>query len=511
MRLLTCRLPVVALAGTLAGVATPAAGQPRVELLAHPYPYEASLTILSDLHATTPEAFEAVHALVNERAPIPVGSDVWHHLGLDRAFPPAERPEAISGLGLPFGDSFLFYDRRFGVFADYDKSAGRFVPHDPPLDERFRRWHAQGWLDALHTLGMGEVTREKAEAAVAYLAESFGPIAVFVNHDKDATPSGVGDACCSLLRQLGAYGRFLVLRLVALDRVPLVANFLPGWPVMREQLPLAALTLSAAAGLVALVWSRRRGSAAFTLVVAVLAFAATMWSSGASVDFYRGDNPGSRYYNLDLLRGLGIRYFWMVDTDRWTGVVTDDVVLPETEAANGRRTIFRVHPFGDGSSGLAFLRNGRGPEVLKRLDEAHLDSLLRRGGRSILYVHWLSDPPAYFDRAGLEALGRVAERAGAGRLWTAPASALLDQAYAAAYVRYSIRGDDETATIEIEGFEDPIDGLVAATPDRLRHLSFRCYGCRAVDLRVGGAPVDPARYRIDETGDDLVLTVGGGP
>ena len=100
---------------------------------------------------------------------------------------------------------------------------------------------------------------------------------------------------------------------------------------MRLARSLVALGLAA----LAIIWRRPRSwrvMAAATLGVS-LAIAATL--QFIKVDFYFGDNPGSRFYNLDLVRNLGIRFFWTVNTDYWEST-TADLSLPETLSSTGR-------------------------------------------------------------------------------------------------------------------------------------------------------------------------------
>jgi hypothetical protein len=224
------------------------------------------------------------------------------------------------------------------------------------------------------------------------------------------------------------------------------------------------------------------------------------------VDYYQGDNPGSRFFAMDQIRRLGVRYFWTVNSDYWQATASG-VALPEVMAATGRPSIFRVHAFNDGSSGLMFMRNlaSSGPRTLQLLAAPRLAELKARSGRSILYLHWLTNPQSYFSADGLAALDALNRERDS--IWVASAEQLLDQAYAYSFVQYTVGGDHARTTVAITGVLDPIDGLVPIGIERLANLSFRCRGCAALDVTVQGRRLAADAIDTVHEDGDVIVTV----
>jgi hypothetical protein len=483
---------------------------PIVEILKHPYPYRASLTILSDLHATTVEQFEAVHTLVNTPQTLRPGDRAWQLLGLDRWSESTGRME-LEGFGLPFADAFFVYERNFAIFKDFDETSSSFVAsNDPSLEKKFLEWMSRGWIGPLHTFGPRNVTRGKAHAAVDFLLKgaSRAPT-VWVNHSATVNPSGVGDVCCSLLTQSLLSVRYHLIRLAGQEGL---APKVPGTLLRFGYLLLATSGVGAmlfAGALYCLLLNRAHlggwigvGLGGLISVASVGALQIT------KIDFYHGDNPGSPYFNLDEVRRLGIRYFWTVNSDYWQGTV-GEVSLPEGLASTGRETIFRLHSFNDGSPGLFFLRNTIGSDhrTLQLLGSSNLDSLIRGQGRAVIYLHWLSHPERYFDANGIAAMQRLSRHFKAGTLWLAPADQLLDQAYAYSYSLVAASGTTNHARIDIEAFDDPIRGRIPADPDRVAYLSLRCTNCLSATVSVAGRTLPPEMVSTERVQDDLVVTI----
>lgn len=501
-RFLVCALLVASCSWLDRGAA--AGDTPRVELLEYPYPYSAAFTILSDLHATTVAEFEAVHRLVNTNDVISQGDPAWRTLRMDN-WAPAQGRAAVAGFGFPFADSFLFYDRAFGWFKDYDEQQKRFIPDAAgELETKFRAWDEKGFIGPIHTFGVGPITRAKASAAVDYLLGHGIHVRVWVNHSKSVTPSGVGDVCCTLLNQVLVDARYRAFRL--LGRSGLVEpDELPGGRARLGYIEfVAAGGLLCVSILVFLSNGRHRRPLGAAFAIAGVALVGLLQVQ--KVDFYQGDDPGSPYYNLDQIRRLGVRYFWTVTTDYWQAT-TRDIVLPEAPAATGRPSMFRVHQFNDGSKGLMFLRNtvGGGPRTMGLITPENLERLIDQHGHAILYLHWLTHPTAYFDAAGVEALESLARAR--DRIWIASAGDLLDQAYAYSYLQYTVTESSGGAVVDLTGFDDPIEGHLPVTPDRVRNISFRCRRCADLTIQIGGRPLAAGDVSLTRVGIDVVATL----
>lgn len=496
-------LPVLVSAVALQGSGQ---GSSEVELLKHPFPYRASLSILSDLHATTAEQFEAVHALVNGRDEIVPGSAHWRALGWDdsRETPPTG---PVRGFGFPFADTFFPFSRSFGLFRGFDEQSRTLVPFSPDLSSKFVEWHRKGYVDAMHTFGSGRMSRAQLETITEWMREQLGrPITVHVNHSKAGTPVGVGGACCSLLNQTLVSLRYRLFGLVGLQR-----RLSPPKPLPRGLRPLGygLLVCSFIGGVMVLATSRRSERASLRIVM-LMTLAATplVMLHFIPVEFYEGDNPDSSLYSLDLVRSLGTRFFWLGETD-FEAATIDHLQMPESVASTGRPSVFGVHRFDDHSSGLTFVRStiGSRAATLGLLRADSLDRFVDEGGRSILYLHWLSNPASYFNDTGRAHLSRLRQYADTQRIWVASAATLLMHAYAYAYVAYESERTGTHTRIEILGFDDPIEGRIAATPAALANLSFACEGAESLSIVIDGTSLQPEALSLVRRGSALVGTI----
>jgi len=490
------------------------ASEGHVLLLKHPYPYMASLTILSDLHRTTIEEFEAVHKLINSEDLILKGSDEWNLLGFEGVILSGD-VLGVRGFGFPFSDTFWVYDEVFSIFKDYDPEAGSFVKHsNGDLEERFLTWYKKGYVDALHTFGPGKITRQKAKAAAGYLTKGLPrPVIVHVNHSKSRTPAGVGGPCCTLLNQMLVHARYFVFNKLGVGDGLAKPKDLPNHLLEQGFFIL----LGATSFLVLLLFLRRAAGIGFRIrslkmiLVSIITMGAAIgWLQFKKVDFYKGDDPDSRYYNLDLLRELGVRFYWTVNSD-YLDTTVSTISLPEEEASTGRSSIFQKIRFEDGTYGMFFKRNtinGKA-KTLSLLSKPHLEELLQTQGWSIIYLHWLSNPKSYFGRDGVYFLSNLKGYSHEKRIWTPSARELLLQAYAYSYVRFSVSQEKNgVAHLMIEGFDDPVLGFISADAKALANLSFRCTSCRDLVVFVGGSKLSEKGYRIERDGRDLVVTIG---
>lgn len=497
---------LLAALSSVVGVRSRAEESSQVELLKHPYPFRASLSILSDLHATTVEQFEAVHTLINTRDEIAPGSAHWQALGWDTSHEPPP-PGSVRGFGFPFADTFFPFSRSFGLFRGFDERAQALVPFSPDLSSKFVEWDRKGYVEAMHTFGSGPMSRAQLEAVTAWMREHLPrPVTVHVNHSKGVTPVGVGGPCCSLLNQTLVSLRYHVFSLVGLRerlRPPKVL------PQGLRPLGYGLFASSIVGGLLLLATVlRRRESSLRILTLVALASAPLVVLHFIPVEFYQGDNPDSSMYSLDLVRSLGARFFWMGETDYEVATI-GDLAMPESLASTGRPTVFGVHWFDDDSAGLTFVRStiDSRAATLALLRSESLDRLVGASGRSILYLHWLSTPSSYFNGAGRAHLSTLRKYADTQRIWLASAGTLLMHAYAHAYVAYESERTGTHTRITIQGFDDPIEGRVAATAAALANLSFACEGAQSLSVVVNGTPLPAEALSLGRRGDTLVVTI----
>ncbi len=478
-------------------------------ILKHPYPYQASFTIISDLHRTPVEAFEAVHKLINTTDVITPESKEWKILGFDQWANGGRAPKEIHGFGFPFSDTFWFYDAQFAFFKTYDVQQKRLIPHTPPLTDKFLEWYRKGYIGSLHDFGVGPITRPMAIAAVDWMLKNLPhPVFVNLNHSKSATPSGVANPCCTLLNQVLVHVRYDVFHLAGLGKKLAEPKRLPGNLLSYGYGLFALALLFLILAVISLLFrhskNRIRWSFAFLLAGLFLLGALQM----KKVDFYFGDNPDSQMYNLDQLRRLGIRFFWTVNSDYWQAT-TSHINLPESTLPNGRSTIFRVYTFDDGSKGLFFLRNtvnGKW-QTLQLLRQDSLRHLCQVHGTSIVYLHWLSKWQKYFDRTGLAYFETLKKFADDSLIWLASGPELLQHAYAYSYLNYNafLRGD--TAVIQLNYFDDPIEGQRPISLNALKHVSFYCGRVGQLNIYLNDTLLSPKKYKKIRTKKGLFVTI----
>ncbi len=485
-----------------------AAGNFEAKILKHPYPYKASFTIISDLHRTPVEAFEAVHKLINTTEVITPQSKEWKILGYDQFSNDPQAPKQIRGFGFPFSDTFWFYDAQFAFFKTYDVKTGRLVRHNPPLDGKFLEWYRKGYIGSLHDFGVGPITRPMAIAAVDWMLKNLPhPVIVNLNHSKSATPSGVANPCCTLLNQVLVHTRYLVYRALGMQDKLAEPKSLPGnllqWGFVVFALALLFLLLT-----VLTLFRKGENKLKWTfafLLAALFLFGALQKKK---VDFYFGDNPNSPMYNLDQLRRLGIRFFWTVNSDYWKAT-THKINLPEHKLPDGRSTIFRIYTFDDGSKGLFFLRNTINGKwkTLELLSRDRLQHLCDVQGTTIIYLHWLSKWQKYFDRKGLGYLSNLRKFADDSLIWLASGPDLLQHSYAYSYLNYDAQVKGDTAVIRLNRFDDPIEGRRAVSLNEVKNVSFFCGNVKAVKLLLNGKAVPGQRVKTFKRKEGLYVTI----
>lgn len=502
-----------------AAAAAPAArgAEEAASLLRFPHPYRAAVTVCSDTHATTPEKFEAVHTLVNTEQWIAEGSPTWERVFADPRIEAARRPEGgVRGFGLPLGDTIWLYGPSIGVFERFDAASGRPVPHRHGDGRDHREivdeWMRRGWIDALHTPGNGELPREAVRAGYEWLrAEPHRRLSVMVNHNlykaRSAIEPDTRPALGLVLRNLRRVVTWGLVRTPAEDWVretflfPAPRRFPPS---QRGWLWTLSLGLVASAGALALCllhrpW-RRRAS-----VLGALAALGTILAllQATPLRYGLGDNPETPYYNADLAREAGFRFYALI---RWPGAIFDQRLdLPEPVWGE-RRTFLRPVTLDDGSRVLLFPRSHfgqEGDESLAGLTAERLDELVRLERAAILYTHWMNQP--VFTAAGVEGLARLDRRYEAGEIWVAPTSELLRFERVRAFLAFEAREAGGRLRLEIGEVRDPVYGAFAPELEALRGISFALRSELPVEVRLGGRRLDPSRYELLDAAGGRVL------
>jgi len=238
------------------------------------------------------------------------------------------------------------------------------------------------------------------------------------------------------------------------------------------------------------------GTAALSLVTGVLYF--------LPIRYAQGDNPGTRYYNADLVKEAGFKFFWLIS-------LTPPYGLPVPEVSRlGRRSFLSVVRLDDGSDILVFPRSrprlGRGgTRSLELLTDEALEDLVKRGQASILYTHWINYAHQVFTAESLKGLQRLKHQYEAGRIWVTPTSELLHFEFIRTFLQFHVRVKDGKQIIEIEQINDPIDGPFAPTVKDLRGISFAIRSEQPIEIHLAGEALPREVFDVIKNGKSTVV------
>jgi len=253
---------------------------------------------------------------------------------------------------------------------------------------------------------------------------------------------------------------------------------------------------------------------------------------------YAGDDPASPYYTADLLKPLGLKYYWWSDLVSWPlscrrpwaspgswlrpGINAlknaVKVLLEQREMARTTAQIMELcQPvtLRDGLPVLAFTRHLRG---LKEPTSRHtlrytlgrpvLKELLAQEGYLILYTHLGLPRPEpgeeLFPLPDRAALDRLAQHYHEGRIWVAPTVRVLTHWLVTRHLVWTAHREGERLTIYLEKLQDP---TTSPRPPELEELAGLCFYVPPrveVILRLSGREVVPRVFGPDHTGELVV-------
>ncbi len=321
-------------------------GQCSLQICRWPWPYVAGLSLSNGCEYYTWKHFCALHSfMANKDMPTPWGR----------------------GLGLPFSDSFWFYDDSASGISWFQGTGFRPSVYAPFMKELVNA----GFLDAIHAWGEFDATagfgREHAERAAAVLAGLTRTPSIFTNHGSLRNHQNVG-------------GRF-------------------------------------------------------------------------ALPYHQGDVPGTPQYHTDILRELGVRWFWSDEgvthqcslLTSTTPLPADGVCKPDEFPWSGQ--ILYKNQLRDGQYVHSFRRmRGTLPKaptastLPRQLNGAYLDYLEATRGGVCIYQHlgcWrgLDGRPLpfagnVFPGESLRALEDLATRYHAKRIWCSTVQTFLRYVHA---------------------------------------------------------------------------------
>jgi hypothetical protein len=431
-----------------------------VELLKFPHPYQAAVTVASDVDNASYSRFTAIHALLTGGDVIRPGTPEWQTLGLAESSAWYDAAAGgVRGLGLDFADSFFLIgdDVTLGMFRE--ESPRRFREdtsdgHDAA--EAIRGWIKRGQIDAFHAFL--HYRRERVLPLLEWFyrwckAEHVAQPSVWINHSLGVTPTGLAPSALRPNRAIR-----MTRHLARATIGPLFG---------RPRRPLRQ----------ALVW-------------------------------YEGARPGSPYYINDVLAANGLRYVWINADD----VFEDRIALPERKFGD-RSSILDLVTLDDGVRYFRFDRcygRGGGPataglclrQSADTIDTSclftaeNLDRLCREQGTCILFTHWTLARSFPVSDETIGHFDLVRKYRDAGRIWVAPTSKLLEWTRLRTFLDYAAREEAGRLAIDVRGVNDPIAGRAALAPDDCPGLAFRVPAAtKDVAVSFGGRPLDAQRVR----------------
>lgn len=494
----------------------------EVRLLKYPFPYQGAVTINSDIDDATVEKFDAVHTLVNGTSRIVPASEPWHLLFSDGVKERLAKEGGITGFGLPLADSFWLYNERIGVYKGFDYKRHRPIPHSHAgrdMRDIVDEWFRKGWLDTLHGPGTGDVRREAVAAGMDWLAQyAHRSTRIWSNHSTSHTPANIGPLnrnaldlipknlvkCCTA--GLSMAGAHELAKSIAVSPYP--EKYPPDQQVRGWALKILTVTSSVFLLVVMLVARFRRRSLVAGSLVLILFTISLLYLT--PIRYGLGDNLDTRYYCADLARARGFTYYWLLhDTPEVRAHIPDVLRLPENNKF-GRSSILNVWQLDDGTSVMIFsrcLKGSLGDRGLELFSPENLEDLCRHGGTAILYIHWTARVKENFTWAGLEGLRNLADWYRSGKVWVAPASAVLDFTFARTFLTYTVASTDERVVIRVSSIANPVGPAIAPTLANLRGISFDCPSGRPIVLELGGKEIPAASLRFSVAGSRTILQI----
>jgi hypothetical protein len=251
---------------------------------------------------------------------------------------------------------------------------------------------------------------------------------------------------------------------------------------------------------------------------------------------YAGDDPASPYYTADLLRPLGLKYYW------WSELVSCPLsIRPGSPGSRLRpginalknvvkillgqrqntRTTAQIMELcqpvtlRNGLPLMAFTRHLRGLEeptsrhtLRYALGDAVLSQLLAQEGYLILYTHLGLPRPKpgekLFPFPDQAALDRLAQHYHAGSIWVAPTVRILSHWLMTRHLFWTAHREGERLIIDLESLQDPTTGPRPPEPGELAGLCFYVPPPYEVILRLAGRDLIPQAFGPDHTGERVL-------
>jgi len=239
--------------------------------------------------------------------------------------------------------------------------------------------------------------------------------------------------------------------------------------------------------------------------------------------YYSGDVLNSPFYTADLVKAIGVKFYWWSELLPWPlsgkpqntspyfwlkmGAITAKNLLRffKKQKFNSRKInqileLTQPSFLGDGSMLIGFSRFSRHPEGIwasPTRDTLHyslskdvLDNLIRQNGFLILYTH-LGLPMNWkrelFPDEDKNALIRLSEEYHNGNIWVARTVDILTYLNVIRHLEYDVREEGERTIIDILSIHDPIDGKRLPEESELSWLCFYTSRPEKTSIRLSGS------------------------
>jgi hypothetical protein len=251
---------------------------------------------------------------------------------------------------------------------------------------------------------------------------------------------------------------------------------------------------------------------------------------------YAGDDPDSPFYTADLLKPLGLKYYWGSDLVSWPlssrpgspgswfrpglNAVKNLVKILVRQRQKTRTTaqimeLCQPVILRNGLPLMAFTRHLRGLEeptsrhtLRYTLGDPVLSQLLDQEGYLILYTHLGLPRPGpgeeLFPLPDRTALERLAQHYRAGSIWVAPTVRVLNHWLMTRRLVWTAHREGERLIIHLESLRDPTTGPRPPEPEEVAGLCFYISTPQEIILRLAGRDLVPRVFGPDHTGERVV-------
>ena len=253
---------------------------------------------------------------------------------------------------------------------------------------------------------------------------------------------------------------------------------------------------------------------------------------------YGGDDPNSPYYTTDLLKALGLKYYWWSELVSWPlssgrpwtspgswlrpglNALKNTVKIllgqrQKVKTTTQIRELCQPVTLRDGLPVMAFTRHLRGlKEPTSRhtlrytLGQPVLEELLAQEGYLLLYTHLGLPRPApgeeLFPPADRAALNLLAQHYHKGRIWVAPTVNVLTHWLVTRHLNWTVNQEGERLIIHLKSLLDPTTGPRPPALEELAGLCFYVPPRVEVILRLGELETVPRVFGPDHTGERVV-------